>query len=138
MFWKNTKFSAIACAVLLAFCLGCGVVERFRTGSGEGQNSGVTNSNANLSDQALGAVVGEEKIGIAECDDAMAILVREANNPEDNFVVRAGKASLLNTFKSQIKRFLENNNTDRAMVADFCREFRKNLQPAGNTGTESW
>jgi hypothetical protein len=47
----------------------------------------------------------------------------ELNNPDDNFVVRAAKATALNQIKDSIRQELE-QNTNKTEVATACREFK--------------
>ena len=74
--------------------LGCGIVERVQkevTGSG-----GSSNSNKSLSDRAVDTAVGESRIGVPECDEVMDLINAEMNNPDDDFVTKAIKATVLN------------------------------------------
>lgn len=90
------------------------------------------NSNKSLTDTAVDTAVGEKKIGIVECDEAMEILVAQANDPDDNFVTKAVKKTALNTFRDHVKKSLEDNKADKKEVAKFCREFRDNLDESAN------
>ncbi|HVF29807.1 MAG TPA: hypothetical protein VNA22_02505 [Pyrinomonadaceae bacterium] len=118
-------------ATLLFLALGCGISDRVqRAVSNEpAANAVVANVNANktLTDKAVDTAVGEKKVGIQECDEAMDMLEAQANNPDDNFVIKAGKKTLLNTFREQLKQSLENNKADTTEVAKFCKEFRDNM-----------
>ena len=104
-------------------------------------SGGVSNSaasNKTLSDQAVDTAVGEKKIGIPECDEAIDILEGQANNPDDNFVTKAVKKTMLNTFREQLKQNLEENKTDKKEVAKFCKEFKDNMAESlkeGNTNS---
>ena len=92
-------------------------------------SSGATNSAANktLTDTAVDTAVGEKKIGIPECDEAMDVLEAQANNPDDNFVTKAVKKTMLNTFREQLKQSLEENKSNKTEVAKFCKEFKDNM-----------
>ena len=71
--------------------------------------------------------VGEKKIGIVECDEAMELLTAQADDPDDSFVTKAVKKTALNTFRDHVKRSLDESKTDKKELAKFCREFRDNL-----------
>jgi hypothetical protein len=116
--------------VVLVFGFGCGLADRVRKAAGEAESNTAANINANktLTDKAVDTAVGEQKIGIPECDEALDILSAQANDPEDNFVTKAVKKTALNTFRDQLKKSIEENKTDRKEVAKFCREFRDNLE----------
>lgn len=115
---------------MLPVILGCGIADRVSNAVTETQSNStvvITNSNKTLTDKAVDTAVGEKKIGIVECDEAMDLLVAQAENPDDNFVTKAVKKTALNTFREQLKQNLENNQTNKAEVAKFCKEFRDNL-----------
>lgn len=128
---KNKLFSI---AILLPLLLGCGMADRIQKAVSEESNTNsgiantVTNSNKTFTDKAVDTAVGEKKIGIAECDEAMELLAAQADDPEDNFVVKAGKKTALNMFREQLKKNLEDNKADKKKVAEFCSEFRDNLK----------
>jgi len=120
--------------IILPVVFGCGLVDRARRAATEtGSNSNAvsipvsTNSNKSLTDTAVDAAVGDKKIGIAECDEAMELLTAQADNPDDGFVTKAIKKTALNTFRDHVKRSLDESKTDKKELAKFCREFRDNL-----------
>lgn len=118
-------------AIILPLVLGCGLADRVQKAVTESGSNASTapavNSNKSLTDQAIDTAVGEKKIGIAECDEALEILAAQANDPNDNFVTKAVKKTALNTFRDQLKQQLENNKTDPKELAKFCKEFRDNM-----------
>jgi hypothetical protein len=119
---KNLTTVLIAGVILLA-TLGCGIVERVQkevTGSG-----GSSNSNKSLSDRAVDTAVGESRIGVPECDEVMDLINAEMNNPDDDFVTKAIKATVLNRIKDGIRDSVERNKTDTAEIAKTCKEFKK-------------
>lgn len=118
---KNTIFSSLAFTILLLTVLGCSSINPFTDKSGQ------TNSNKSLTDKAVDTAVGEEKIGIPECDEVIDAITAELNNPDDNFITKAGKAVVLNKIKESIKASVEENKGDKAEIAKTCREFKKEL-----------
>ncbi|HEX6126053.1 MAG TPA: hypothetical protein VFZ23_11840 [Pyrinomonadaceae bacterium] len=131
--------------LVLPVLLGCGLSERIQeavTESTSNTNGVAANVNANksLTDKAVDTAVGEQKIGIQECDEAMDILTAQAENPDDNFVTKAIKKTALNTFREQLKRKLEENKADKAQIAKYCSDFRNNLADSlrdANTNTNT-
>jgi hypothetical protein len=118
---------------ILVLGLGCGLMNRVQKAVTESNSNTITsppsaNTNKTFTDTAVDTAVGEKKIGIAECDEAMDILETQANNPDDNFVTKAVKKTMLNTFREQLKKSLEENKTDKKEVAKFCSEFRDNME----------
>ncbi len=118
---KN-KF-AVLCVItiLIAAVLGCGSINPL-----VGKNSSPA-SNKTLTDKGVDTVVGEEKIGVVECDEVIDMLTVEMNNPDDNFVVKAGKAMVLNKIKQSIKESVDKNKNDKVEMAKNCKEFKKEL-----------
>ena len=128
-------------AIILVGGLGCGLADRVQKAVSESESNSAANVNANktLTDKAVDTAVGEQKIGIPECDEALDILTAQAENPDDNFVTKAIKKTALNTFRDQLKQSLEDNKTDKKEVAKFCREFRDNMADSlkeGNSNTK--
>lgn len=121
---KN-KFTVIfTTLILLSICLGCGLVDRVKKTVTGPEN---VNSNKTLTDKAVDTAVGEEKIGVPECDEVMDFFTAEANNPDDDFVTKAVKATVLNKMKESFKKSLEENKTDRVELAKTCKDFKVNL-----------
>lgn len=119
---KNLSSILIAGVVLIA-TLGCGIVDRVQkevTGSDSSSNS-----NKSLSDRAVDTAVGESKIGVPECDEVMDLIDAEMNNPDDDFVTKAVKATVLNRIKDGIRDSVEQNKTNTAEMAKTCKEFKK-------------
>jgi hypothetical protein len=125
---RNT-ISLLTCALILAAVLGCGIAERAKKEMGAGNAANANaNSNKTLTDKAIDTAVGEEKVGIPECDEVIDILAAQANNPDDNFVTKALKATALTRFREQVRKSLENNKSNRTDIAKFCRDFKSNLE----------
>lgn len=125
---KNLSAMVVA-GLLLAASLGCGLVSRIQE-----EATGSSNSNKTLGDKAVDVAVGDTKIGIKECDDVVDILNEQINDPDEGVVAKAVKRTLLNQFRDQLKRSLEENKADKQAVAEFCGEFKKNLtDPANNS-----
>ena len=122
---KN-KFTTITVSLVLLFVsLGCGLSDQVQKTVGGTDN---TNSNKTLSDRAVDTAVGEEKIGVAECDEVMDMLTAEANNPDDGYIVKAGKAVFFNRVKESIRKSVEQNKGDPKEIAKNCREFKAELE----------
>lgn len=114
--------------LILGVCLGCGLSELVRkevTGS-ENTNSN-SNANKSLTDRAIETAVGEDKTGIAECDEVIDIFTAEADNPDDNIFTKAAKKAAFNKFREEIKARIEEQKVDKAELAKRCKEFKKNL-----------
>ena len=122
---KN-KFALLTVSlVLFAGVLGCSSINPLADKKPAGTQPG---SNKSLSDKAVDTAVGEQKIGVPECDDVMDMLTAYANNPDDGFVVKAGKALVVNKIKESIKKAAEDNKTDKAEMAKTCKEAKVELE----------
>ncbi len=84
-------------------------------------------SNKTLADKGVETAVGDEKIGIPECDEAMDMMTAEANNPDDGYIVKAGKQFFFNKIKEQIRTKVEENKGNTAEIAKNCKEFKTQL-----------
>jgi hypothetical protein len=122
---KNGLLSVCVLTIVSFVGIGCGLVDRLQNSS-----TGVANANSNktLTDKAVDSTVGEQKIGIPECDEVMDMLTEYANNPDDNFVVKAGKAVIVNKIKESIKQSIEENKTDKVEMAKNCKEAKVELE----------
>lgn len=114
-----------ALIILSTAALGCGMVERLKN-SATGSEAG--NSNKTLTDKAVDSSVGEQKIGVPECDAVIDSLTEYANNPDDNFVVKAGKAMIVNKIKETIRTSVEENKTDKLELAKDCKQAKIELE----------
>lgn len=114
--------SILIVGVLLLATLGCGIVDRVQK-----EVSG-SDSNKTVSDKAVDVAVGESKIGVPECDEVMDLINAEMNNPDDDFVTKAVKATVLNRIKDGIRDSVEQNKTDTTEMAKTCREFKTQFE----------
>jgi hypothetical protein len=124
---KNTIFATLAVLLLLCVGLACSSINPFSEKGGKSSNV-KANSNKSLTDKAVDTAVGEEKIGVPECDEVVDMLKDYANNPDDNFVVKAGKAMFVNKIREAIKKSVEENKSDKAELAKNCKEFKTELE----------
>lgn len=121
----RTKFTSLfTLSIILAVSLGCGMFDRVQKTVSGSENA---NSNKTLTDKAVDAAVGEERIGVPECDEVMDFLIAEANDPDDDFVTKAFKKTALNKFRKEIKKGVEENKADKVELAETCKDFKKNL-----------
>lgn len=119
---KNKSTFIITILALSVMALGCSSLNPF-----SGSSSGSANSNKSLSDRAVDTAVGESKIGVPECDEVIDLLNAEMNNPDDDFVTKAVKATVLNRIKDGIRDNVEQNKTDKVEMAKTCKEFKTQL-----------
>ena len=114
-----------ALAILMMVALGCGSLNPF---SGSSSGSSSSNSNRTLTDDAVDTTVGKSKIGVPECDEVMDLIDAEMNNPDDDFVTKAIKATVLNRIKDGIRDSVEQNKADTTELAKTCKEFKTQFE----------
>lgn len=122
---KNTLGVIIAIAILFIVSAACGSINPLSKDTSDG-NSG-SGVNKTMADRGVDTIAGDEKIGVPECDEVMDMLTAESNNPDDNFVVKAGKAMFFNKIKEGIKKSVEKNKNDTEELAKNCRDFKTQL-----------
>lgn len=116
---KNKTALILALSLMLAAVLGCSSINPLADKKPAANQPG---ANKSLTDKAVDTAVGEQKIGVPECDEVIDLLTSYANNPDDGFVVKAGKALVVNKIKESIKKAVEDNKTDKAEMAKTCKE----------------
>ena len=121
---KNKFAIILAISLLLASILGCSKINPFTDKARPNDNQA---SNKTVSDTVLDKTVEDEIIGIPECDEVMTMLTAEANNPDDNFVIKAGKAVFFNKIRDGIKKSIEEHKGDKAELAKNCKAFKGQL-----------
>lgn len=114
----------VVAALFLVCIIGCSSINPF----GDKAKTTQPNANRSLTDKAVETAVGDEKIGVPECDEVMDMLAAETDNPDDNFVTKAVKATFLNKIKQSIKESVEKNKNDKVQLAKTCKEFKSQLE----------
>lgn len=136
---KNTIFASLAIGILLVVGLGCSSInpladEKAKPANANGTTTNSTaNSNKTLTDKAVETAVGEGKTGVPECDEIVDMLAAYANNPDDNFAIRAVKSVVANKIKDELKRVIDENKTDKAELAKACREVKAEFDKASKS-----
>jgi len=127
-YMNKNRFAAAALLTVLLAVLGCGRLNPLSGGksspSGDAPKTGSTPAAGSNVPSTSGTTTG-----IAECDEAIEIINREANNPDDNFVTKAIKSTILDRVKDEIKRAIDENKgkQDKEEMTKTCRELRDNL-----------
>lgn len=126
---KNKLIALLALSMVMVVALACGGLNPF-SGSKSKSNSS-TGSNKSLTDKGVDVALGGESTGVPECDEVFDMINAETNNPDDNFVTKAIKATFLNKIKSEIKKAIDENKNKNANatedLAKTCTDFKKQL-----------
>jgi hypothetical protein len=117
---KNKITFIVVCLVLAAVVLGCSSINPLASKTEPGSNGTSTSEGDDI-------IVTEAKIGVPECDEVMDMLTAELNNPDDNFITKAGKGFVLNKIKDSIRLSVEENKNDKTKLAKDCLDFKKQL-----------
>ncbi len=130
-YMKNLSTMILVLGALVFMGLGCGLnpFAEKKTSSGNSPSAN-TAANKTLTDKAVDTALGEEKIGIPECDEVMDMLQAYMNDPEDSWPIKATKSLVANKVKEGIRTSLEENKTDKAKMAKDCGDFKRELEKA--------
>lgn len=119
---KNKSALLISGALLLVSILGCSSYNPLESGSG-----GSANSNKTLTDTAIDSTVGEQKIGIPECDEIIEFFAKQTESPDEDFVTKAARQYAMNKIRESFKQTIEENRGDTVQTAKECRQFKTEL-----------
>ena len=126
---KNVLGLILTVAIIISVGMGCSITsaaKRVTGGSPEAAPS--DGGNKTLTDKAVDITVGDEKTGVPECDEVVDFFRHEADGPDDNYVTKAIKATILNKIKESFKKAIEEDKTDKVELAKQCREFKVELE----------
>jgi hypothetical protein len=121
---KNTTSLILTLALILSSGLACSLVSHAEKNSPKD----TTGSGKSLEDRGVDIVVGEKKIGVQECDEVIEFFNKEMDSPDDGFVTKAVKKTVLNQLKDQFRQAIEENKTDKKELAKVCKDFKQNLE----------
>ncbi len=136
----NKYLSLVAFAIVICAVLGCGKLTESAQKSAAGEsnlNANSANSNKSLTDRAIETAVGDDKVGIPECDEVITILAAQTNNPDDNVITKALKLTALNRFRAEVRKGLEEHKANRADTVKFCKDFKSSLESNTNTNAKA-
>jgi len=125
---KNKLTILIVSTILLVFGLGCGITDRVQKAVGGSENTSTTTpKDKTLTDKTVDVTVGDEKIGIPECDALFDSIAEQSKATEDNYVAKATRQYFLNKIKESIKKSIEENKNDPVQTAKECKEYKAQL-----------
>ena len=121
---KNTASLLLTLALILSSGLACSLVGHAE----KNETKDTSGSGKSLEDRGVDVVVGDKKIGVPECDEVIDFFNKEIDNPDDGFVTKAVKKTMLNQLKEQFRQTIEENKTDKKELAKVCKDFKQNLE----------
>jgi hypothetical protein len=119
---KNKSVLLVSFTILLVSVLGCSFYNPL-----ESSSSNSADSNKTLSDRAIDSTVGNEKIGIPECDEILDFFAKQSESPDEDFVTKAARQYALNKIRESFKQTIEENKGDPVKTAKECREVKTQL-----------
>ena len=127
---KNKLNIIATLLILLILASACSFYNPLDGGSDASKNNNPESSdshNKTLTDKTIDSTVGDEKVGIPECDEIIDFFTEQANSEDDNFVTKAAKGYALNKIRESFKKSIDENKGDTATMAKECRNFKKQL-----------
>jgi hypothetical protein len=123
---KN-KITIVSIGIIFGMLLlGCGL-NPF-SGSSKPSNSRSSSSNdKTIEDKAVDTAVGDEKIGIPECDDVIDSLANETRSEDEGYIVKAFRAYYVNKIREAIKKSIEENKGNPVKLAKECKDLKTQL-----------
>lgn len=132
---KNKSIFLVISLILVLSAMGCSwwnplaskpETNRSNTATKDPKASPATKEKP-LEDKAIDTVVGEEKIGVPECDELVESLVAQSESPDDNYVTKAARGYAMSKIRESIKKSIEENKNNKEEMAKDCREFKEQL-----------
>lgn len=125
---KNKNVVLIVSLILSVLILGC----RYYNPVSESPNENVSSTpkNKDLSDKVIDKTIGEERIGVPECDELLDFFAEQTKTKDDNYIVKATREFYFNKIRENIRKDLEDNKNDpnkKEEMAKNCREYKKQL-----------
>jgi hypothetical protein len=129
---KNKLTILLVLSIVVTAGLGCGLISRFSSSS----DGGTANQQGNkqnrqedktTTDRVVDVTVGDEKIGVPECDELFDLLAEQSKDTEDNYVVKATRQYFLNKIRESVKKSLEENKNDPVKAGKECKEYKAQL-----------
>jgi hypothetical protein len=119
---KNKFVFFTVAAILFVSVLGCSFYNPL-----EGSSNSASNDNRALSDKATDSTIGEQKLGIPECDEIFDFFAEQTRSPEDDFITKAAREYALNTIRESFKQSLDEHQGDKTAMAKECRKLKTQI-----------
>jgi hypothetical protein len=119
---KNKFVFLTSLVILFISVLGCSYYNPL-----QGNSNTAVNDNRTISDKAIDSTIGEQKIGVPECDEIIDFFAEQYKSPDDDFITKAAREFALNQLRDSFKKSLEEHKGDKVAMAKNCREFKTQL-----------
>lgn len=123
---KNKFILLASVMILLMVILGCGVMNPFSGGS-DGGSSNKPIDNKTTTDRVVDSTVGEERIGIEECDQIVDELAGQTKSKDEGYIVKAFRQYYVNMIRESVRKSIEENKNDPEKLRTECKKIRVQL-----------
>lgn len=127
---KNKYVFLIASAIVFFSVLGCRFYNPLQSSSNTTTNNNspaAPPDDKTLAEKAVDSTVGEEKIGVPECDELLDSISEQSKNKDDDYISKATREFVLNRIRESIKKSIEENKGDKEKMAKNCKDYKKQL-----------
>ena len=127
---KNKFGLTFGLAILLISILGCSFYNPLagRSDAPPNKNSKQNSTeDKTLAEKAVDTTVGEDAIGVPECDELLDSISESSKNQSDDYVSKATREFFLNRIRESVKKSIEENKSDKVAMAKNCRDYKKQL-----------
>ena len=131
---KNKHIFIVALLILVVSVLGCSwwnplasKPESNRSNTATKDPKASPTKEKTLEDKAIDTVVGEEKIGIPECDELVDSIAKESESQEDGYGAKAIRGYFMNKIRESVRKSIEENKNEPAKLAKECKEIKEQL-----------
>lgn len=123
---KNKLTFFIVAPILLSVALGCSSLNPFSGSKDDPSRSSNsrTNDGVGSSDDSR---AGIEKVGIPECDEAIDMITKEMNDPDDNYFSRTIKSAVYDSIRESLRKSIEEGKNDPVELAKKCTNIKENF-----------
>jgi hypothetical protein len=133
--------SFVLSVMMLGLVLGCNcnLSEWVRqTAQSNSNQAVVVDANKSIVDSVTQTAIGDDKTGIAECDEFLAVLETQLQSPDTDFVTR----NLIYYFKQQIATqartdIANKNPQEKAELAKQCKQMATQLNAQLNNANQN-
>ncbi len=127
---KNKLGLTFGISILLISILGCSFYNPLAGRSDAPQNKNPRQNSPEdktLAEKAVDTTVGEDAIGVPECDELLDSISGSSKNQSDDYVSKATREFFLNRIRESVKKSIEENKSDKVAMAKNCRDYKKQL-----------
>ncbi|MBA2379625.1 MAG: hypothetical protein H0V76_08640 [Blastocatellia bacterium] len=121
---KNRITLLLVVIFVLGAGLGCRWLNPF---SGTSSGTSSERGTRTVTDTAVVTTVGEELIGIEECDAIVTELTTPTHNPDEGYIVKAFRQYYVNMIRESIRKSIEENKSDPEKLRGECVKIKAQL-----------